>query len=270
MRKDGSLFWANVVITALRDKQGKLRAFAKVTRDMTERKQAEEHLHQSNERLRLLTAHLQTAREEERITIARELHDELGQILSVAKIDLSRLVKRLTSSSQPEPPPASKVVTDLQRVVQSIDDSLQSVRRIMQQLRPQTLDELGLNATLEAHVQQFQERTSIQCRFAANADSITLDPERSIALFRIFQEALTNIARHSGASLVHVNLCITGHDLLLEIQDNGRGISAAEMQKVGHFGLLGMKERAMLLGGDVSISGAPGQGTSVAARVPIT
>lgn len=270
VRKDGSLFWADVVITALRDGQGRLRGFAKITRDVTERKLAEEYLQQSNERLRMLSTHLQTAREEERTTIARELHDELGQILTVARIDLSRLVKRMTSSSQPESLPASKVVLDLRAVIQSIDDSLQSVRRIMQQLRPQTLDELGLKATLEAQAQQFQERTSIDCRFETTADGITLNPERSIALFRIFQEALTNVARHSGASQVHVYLRVSGPDLLLEIQDNGRGISAGEKEKAGHFGLLGMKERAILLGGDVTISGAPGQGTSVMARVPIT
>ena len=219
--------------------------------------------------LRALAGHLHTAREEERATIARELHDELGQILTIAKMDLSHLVKRMTANMYADPLPAAKVADAVRAVVISIDETIQSTRRIMQQLRPAALDELGLKATLEWQVQQFQERTGTQCAFSANIDSIALDHRRSIAMYRIFQESLTNIARHAQASSVQVRLSSNGAELLLEIQDNGRGIRAEEKAKSGHFGLLGMNERAILLGGMIEIRGVPDRGTLVSVRVPL-
>ena len=259
VRKDGSHFWADVVITAVRD-EGILTGFAKVTRDMSERRAAEEQLRESNRRLRELAAHLQSAREQERLRIARELHDDLGQVLTALKMDLSGFVHRW-----PEP----RLQHELKPIVETVDEAIKSVRKILVQLRPEMLEDLGLKAALEWQVQEFQTRTGIDAQFVSALDSVELDPERAMAVYRILQESLTNVARHANATRVAVDLAAEDSQLLLKVADNGKGILPEEMRKARSFGLLGMRERALLLDGEVNVHSAPGQGTTITLRVPL-
>jgi signal transduction histidine kinase len=218
-------------------------------------------LEESQSRLRQLSAHLQAAREEERARIAREIHDELGQILTVLKIDLVSIQRMLGSPGQP-------VEDKLKTMLQLIDTTVQQVRRIATELRPGLLDDLGLAAAMEWQLNEFQERTEIQVEVNLNLDDSSLDIDSRLALFRIFQETLTNIVRHAHANLVTVRLEeVEGH-VVMTVSDNGRGITDEDIAQSRSFGLLGMRERVHLLNGTFSIQGVPGQGTIITVRLP--
>ncbi|MDE3088487.1 MAG: PAS domain S-box protein [Chloroflexota bacterium] len=222
---------------------------------------------QANEQLRLLSAHLQSAREEERIRIAREIHDELGQVLTAIKIDVSLLGEQLEDKT-------AKVQRDTwaeetKSTIQLIDETIQKMRRIVRELRPEILDHLGLSAAIEWQMQEFQSRTGIKCQFRSEVDDSHLDLNRSTAVFRILQEALTNVARHAGATSVEITLKEAEGRFILEVRDNGRGITADELAGQKSFGILGMRERALAFGGEVSVRGAPSHGTIVTAQIPI-
>jgi PAS domain S-box-containing protein len=233
-----------------------------IMHDITERKRVEEELRRSQEQLRNLSEHLQRAREEERACIAREIHDELGQALTALKMDLSWLGKRL-------PFEKDSLFEKLGAMSKLIDTTTQTVRRISTQLRPGLLDDLGLVAAIEWQAQEFQERTKIRCELSLQAGDIVLNRELSTTCFRIFQEALTNVARHAHATRVMVTLKRNADKLSLEVIDNGKGITEEEISHPKSFGLLGMLERARFCGGDVKISGIQGKGTTVVAVIPL-
>jgi len=301
LRKDGSLFWGNVVITALRDLKGNLLGFAKLTRDVTERREREETLTKAKEhlelrveqraavltrvneelrveiaereraeeqfkasldQLRALAARLQSVREEERTSIAREIHDELGQACTAIKMDLA-LIGRKTTKRQ----------THLRAKVDSasrlVDDMIVTLRRIASELRPRTLDDLGLTAALESQAQEFEARTGIHCRVALPEEPLTLDDERSTAIFRIFQESLTNVARHAHATRVEARLERKADQLIFQVRDNGRGFDPAEAKARKSLGLVGMQERALMLNGELQVEGVPGAGTTMILRIPL-
>ncbi|MDQ3813369.1 MAG: PAS domain-containing sensor histidine kinase [Armatimonadota bacterium] len=263
---DGRLHYEIVVKFPLTDDNGR-RLLAGVAIDFTERKQAEEELARSREQLRALAAHLETAIEAERTHIAREIHDHLGQALTGLKMDLGWLSDRLPSQlpSGTEAPLHRKI----QSMSQLIDGTIQAVRQLSSELRPAMLDDLGLEPAIEWQVQHFQDNTGIACAFTWRVDGLELDRVRATALFRILQEALTNIARHAGASHVDVRLQEQDGALLLEISDDGCGIKPEAMADVQSLGLVGMRERAHLLGGHVQIRGRPGLGTSVVVTIPL-
>src|ERR1051325_6835139 len=204
VRKDGSRFQANVIITALRDDQGRLLGFAQVTRDITGLKQAEKQLKDSREQLRALAAYLQSVREEERTRIAREVHDELGQALTGLKMDLAWVEKRLADAS--DPPSLRTLRQMIRRMPGLIDEIISTVRKIATELRPGVLDDLGLEAAIEWQLQDFQKRTAIRCDFVSNLKDLRLSPDRATAVFRILQETLTNIVRHAHATQVKIKL----------------------------------------------------------------
>jgi len=237
-----------------------------IIRDTTERRRNEERLEAAQRQLRELTAHLQTAREEERAAIARELHDELAQILIVAKLEVGRLSKE-TQRLDGSPARLQSALDDL---AATIDDSVQSIRAIVSELRPPMLDNLGLEAAMDWQVQQFQQRSGIASTFKADVRGLAWDANRSLALFRILQEALTNVLRHARATHVDVSLRIDGDQLCLEVRDNGVGVRGEDIQKANHFGVLGMRERIMLLGGDITFRAASERGTIVEARAPLS
>ena len=235
--------------------------------DITERKQAEEKLSSSRAQLRSLAARLQSVREGERIRIAREIHDELGQMLTGFKMDLSWLERRFTEMNQESA--RLPLLNKMKTMSGLIDEMVQSVRRISAELRPRVLDDLGLVPAMEWQAREFETRTGLQCEFTPPAADLHLPPELCTAFFRIFQEALTNVARHARATCVTQNLQTPAHHLILEIHDNGRGITEEEVANSQSLGLLGMRERALILGGNVQISGTPGQGTTVRVEAPL-
>jgi signal transduction histidine kinase len=218
-------------------------------------------LEESRAQLQRLAAGLLMAREEERTTIAREIHDELGQTLTALKMDAGWIRRRLADDL-----PA--IDGKLTGMVALIDAAVVTVRRIATDLRPGILDDFGLAAALEWQAQEFERRTGIRCVLRATVDQGTVDPLVSTAVFRIFQESLTNVARHSQASRVAVTLEHRRTDLVLEVQDDGIGIADRDASHVRSIGLAGMRERAQLVGGGFSISGAPGAGTTVLVQIP--
>jgi PAS domain S-box-containing protein len=240
---------------------GKRIYFHTVT-DTTEAKEAEHELKASREQLRELSRYLESIREDERSKMAREIHDELGQALTVLKIDLSSLAKSL-------PQGEGALLRKTESMNGLVDEAIQTVKRISTELRPGALDDLGLADALEWLTGEFDKRTGIRARFSARPEEIVVDRERSTDLYRICQEALTNVMRHAEATRVVVKISRTGRSLKLRIDDNGRGIEEAQILNPRAFGLIGMRERARSWGGDVKIQRAGGRGTTVLVTIPL-
>jgi signal transduction histidine kinase len=231
--------------------------------ERTQRRRAEEQLRHSHEQLRALSVYLQSVREEERTRIAREVHDELGQALTSCKLDLSWIASRLPRELKP-------LLEKTRSLTEHIDSTIQMVRRISSELRPGVLDYLGLGAAVEWQANEFQNRTGIKCDVRAHLGDPVLASELNTAFFRIFQETLTNIIRHAGATHVRVDLKEADGQIILQVKDNGRGISDAETLNPHSMGLLGMRERAALLGGEFTISRLRrGRGTEVRVSIPV-
>jgi len=220
-----------------------------------------EQVQAAREQLRDLAGYLQDAREEERAEIAREIHDEFGQALSALNMDLSWLSKRLPAD-QPHLAEKTSAMSDL------IDSAIQTVRRVATELRPGLLDDLGLAAAMEWQAEEFAERTGIGCDLYLGDEEIVLDRDLATAIFRIFQETLTNVARHAQATEVRVELEDKPGELVLIIRDNGKGITESQVSHPRSLGLMGMRERARSWGGEVAFQGVPGQGTTVTVRIP--
>jgi signal transduction histidine kinase len=223
-------------------------------------KQTEE-LEASFGQLRALAARLQSIREEERKRVSREIHDQLGQALTAIKIDVSSLIRGF-------PDKEIKELNRVPSILNSVDGAIQTVRRIATELRPGMLDDLGLVATIEWAGEEFGVRTGIKCILELPTDDLVVDQDTATAIFRIFQETLTNIARHANANEVRVRLAAEDGNVTLEVRDNGKGIPKEEPRKGESLGILGMRERATLLGGDLTITSGPGQGTTVIVRIP--
>lgn len=237
------------------------------TQDVTDLKRAEEKLKATSDQLRALSARMESAREEEGIRIAREIHDELGSNLTRLKWDLEIMGKEgLPAGDRERLANARRKISEM---VALVDETVDTVRRISAELRPSALDDLGLGAALRLQARQFQDRTGIMVECDCSAESLKLSSRQSTAIFRICEEALTNVMRHSCATRVEVKLKTDQDDLVLTIHDNGRGITHSELADSLSLGLLGMRERAHLLGGEVEITGIEDQGTVVTARVPI-
>jgi signal transduction histidine kinase len=219
-----------------------------------------ERLRESEDKLRRLAAHLISVREEERAHIAREIHDELGQVLTGIKMEVGWLAKRLKEPS---------LLEKTDSMSKLIDSTVQTVRKIATGLRPEMLDDMGLIAAVGWQAKDFQKRTGIRCRTKLPPEGTKLDLDVSTTAFRIFQEILTNVARHSRATRVDIDLAVTEELLKLEVADNGVGIPDSDLYGRKSLGLLGMQERALLFGGTVRISGTPGHGTSVSVQIPI-
>ncbi len=235
--------------------------------DITERKIAEEEQKRSHEQLRALTSHLQLIREEERTRIAREIHDELGQVLTALNIDLAVLEKRLTRIAKRISVPLP--IENVQSMSRLVESTVQAVRKLALELRPDVLDSLGLIAALEWQAQEFGTRTRVKCGLQFPSERLQIDQEREIVMFRIFQEALTNVARHANATKVDINLHVRENNVILTIQDNGRGIKENEIRGNRSLGLVGMRERALLYGGEVDIHGSAKNGTTLTVIIPL-
>jgi len=221
----------------------------------------EKKLRQKYKGLQELSVHLHAAREEERKNIAREIHDELGQVLIALKIDLS-LIHDKHADHKP-------IADKTESMLQSIDATIKAVKRMCTDLRPSGLDDFGLVAAIEWQATAFQQRTGIQCTVNTEPKDIELDKDRSIVIFRIFQEALTNILKHANATRVTAHLLLADDSIILEVMDNGIGIKNKELSRPQSFGLIGMRERVHPWGGKVTITGSKKRGSVVNVVIPL-
>ena len=234
--------------------------------DITDRKMAENALIESKAQLANFAAHLQSVREEERSILARDIHDDLGQILIAMKIDLGLLKQNVMKTIQPDEFEILRI--KFEELNKLVDSTLKSARRIMTDLRPEVLDLLGYVDTVTQHLKSFEERTKILCVFTNNVENLELNSQQSVALYRIVQEALNNTAKYSRATEVRVILNQHNNYLTLEISDNGVGFDMKDPKKRDSYGLMGMKERVILLEGKLEISSAPGTGTQIKVTMP--
>ena len=218
---------------------------------------------ESQSQYRQLAARVQSTREEERRRIAREVHDVIGQLLTSLKMEANWLALKLSESGSP----LTERTTNMMSI---LDSAFQSVRQIATELRPTLLDDMGLIAAMEWQVEDFQNRSGIQCRFESTLDNAPISTYATTALFRILQEALTNVARHAGATRVSVTVEEDHRGwFVLQVADNGRGISDDALRQTQSLGLLGMRERVHLLNGELEIKSASGKGTTLTARLPM-
>jgi PAS domain S-box-containing protein len=258
---DGTVKMIHAQAETLNDEAGRPLRMQGTIQDITERKRMEKDLQSSLDQLRALAARLQSIREEERTRVARDIHDQLGQALTAIKLDMSSLVRELPAGVAQQSKRASSIL-------QLVDESIQAVRRISTELRPGILDDLGLVAAIEWAGEDFQARTGTTCGLDLPQEVIAVDPEQATAIFRIFQETMTNVARHAHASKVEVRLAREDGDLTLEVHDDGKGMPEDKLMNIESLGILGMRGRAMLLGGELTISSPPGKGTTVRVRIP--
>jgi signal transduction histidine kinase len=258
---DGTVCWQQWTNRAICNKKDDIVEFQAVGRDITSRKKAEEELKNSREQLRNLSAHLESVREKERIYIAREIHDELGQVLTALKMELGWLNSRL-------PEDQVALHDKIRSMVELVDKTGDTVHRISAELRPGLLDDFGLAAAIEWQAEEFQRRTGIPCEVSVDPEDYVTDQEISTAIFRIFQETLTNIVRHADASHVSVTLHDKDDKITLTVRDDGRGITEGQISHAQSFGIIGIRERVTLLSGTVEISGKPDQGTTVTVCIP--
>ncbi|HVW98201.1 MAG TPA: PAS domain-containing sensor histidine kinase [Mucilaginibacter sp.] len=283
IRKDGTRFWADVVVTALFDEDGKLQAFAKVTRDMTERKKMDNmlrdfnaelsrqvhsqtlELEETTAQLRQLSSHLQTAREEERRYIAREIHDELGQMLTGLRMDIVWLRKKMTGAD-------GTVTERFEKSLELLGQTRQTVRQLSSSLHPSLMEDLGLTAAISALSSEFEERWGLKVAFKAQwegVDEMGLSRETSIGIYRVFQESLTNVAKHAQATEVKTMLYVENNNLVLSINDNGKGFDTKAVAGGKTLGLLSIRERALMMRGKFELETAQHQGTTVRLIVPL-
>jgi signal transduction histidine kinase len=281
IRKDGSRFWANVIITAVRDESGKLIGFGKVTRDATEamqsrralqkevaeRRAAQQQLHNSEKSLRQLSLHLLRSQDEERRRIGQDLHDSLGQYLAVLKMKLDALSKLKDGQVAP-------AHDDVAACLQLTDDCIKEVRTVSYLLYPPLLEQMGLSSAIPWYLDGFSERSGIQTTLDVQSDFGRLPRDSELALFRVLQESLTNVHRHSGSRTAHVRLAIKTGMASLEIEDAGHGIPPQLLEQSGEdwmgahgVGLRGMSERVRQLGGKLELVSGD-NGTKVSAFVP--
>jgi signal transduction histidine kinase len=234
----------------------------KLQRQIAKRKKAEKELINSREQLRNLSSHLQSIREKERKNLAREIHDELGQSLTALNLNSSWLLDHL-------PPEHEQLRGKVKVMLEIIDSTITKVKRLSTELRPGLLDDLGIIAAIEWQSKKFQETTGIRCSIRSPFPEIDLDKERSTAIFRIFQETLTNVARHASATMVRVQLREKSKKLILKVEDNGIGITEEQIAAQRSLGLLGIRERVRSLRGELKIKGIPALGTTVIVSIPL-
>lgn len=296
---EGKRMWIAEHALAIRDAQGKLIGFQGTTIDITDRKRAEEALQkvhselehrvaertadlaQTNqalqaevterrrieENLRALSAHLQSVREAERTRIAREIHDDLGQMLTALMMDLSWLEGKVTKPR--EIATRNQLAEKIEQMSKLVGKTMDTVRTIAAELRPGVLDELGLKAAIEWQCADFHKRTGIKCSLLTDLEEVAIDRQSATAVFRILQESLTNVLRHAKAGTVMLELEVRDETLVLSIKDDGRGITETEMADSRSLGILGMRERAGAVGGTINITGADGAGTRVTVHMPL-
>ena len=260
LKKDGTLVKVNIITHDINYEGSEARLV--LANDVTKKIIAEEALQKSHQELRQLATHLEAVRETERTNIAREIHDELGQQLTGLKMDISWISKKLKGQDE-------EIRQKIKDTICLVDETVKTVRRIATELRPSILDDLGLLSAMEWQSSEFEKRSEIICGFLSNVSEATVAPDVATNVFRIYQECLTNVLRHAEATQVNSFLQIKDDILMLTITDNGKGFVETEINSKKTLGLLGMKERALLLGGTYEITSRPACGTSVLIIIPL-
>lgn len=260
-KRDGTPFWVLLSAHAVKDDASRALYFEAFVQDITDRRRSQQELKQSRRRLQALAARLEEVREQERKVMAREIHDELGQGLTALRMDLAWLSGRL-------PAEAGDLTARAHRMVEVVEQTILTVRRLATQLRPPILDDLGLIAAVEWQTEDVARRLGLRCALDLPAD-LHLHEGLATTVFRILQEALTNVARHADARSLRVALQVQDGQLILEVVDDGRGIAPAQLENRRSLGLLGMRERAMVWGGVLDIQSPPEGGTAVVLRLPL-
>lgn len=261
LTKTGETIWVSETGTALMDENGNYFVMI-VCKNITERKKAEKEMQQMNKQLRNLSSHLQSVREEERTSIAREIHDELGQQLTGLKMDASWLLKKIPSEEK-------NMHDKISGMIKLLDSTVNTVRRISTELRPGILDDLGLIDALDWQSNEFEKRTGIHCEFKSSPAESQFEKNLSTGIFRVYQETLTNVARHSNATSIKTTFELSGDNIILKVQDNGNGFDEDAVRKKNTLGIIGMKERATMFGGKLSIESSIGKGTVIHLQVPM-
>lgn len=261
--KDRSVYWADSTIIPFMD-SGKPYQYLSICFDITERKKVEGELHQSHADLRQLASYLQKVREDERTVISREIHDELGQKLTVMKMDASWLMKKVSSPNE-----VNDKIEKINDLMTMLNEMISTVRRISSELRPAILDDMGLMAAVENYLQEFEKRSGITTTLVKEEEELYLPDNLKTGLYRIIQESLTNVGRHAQAQNVTVNLQQVDGHVQLTIRDDGVGFNKNEISDKKTLGLLGMKERAIMMNGSYKVISAAGKGTTVVVTVPV-
>jgi signal transduction histidine kinase len=258
---DGTVVWLRDIVSVIveNDEPVQLRG---IMIDITEKKKAEDVLSERTEQLRELSSHLQNIREDERMNIAREIHDELGQQLTGLKMDIAWLMKKT-----PQDDPVIK--NKYNDILLLVDATVRSIRRIATELRPSVIDDLGLNASFEWLISEFSERMNTEIQYENNFDDKHINPDISIGLFRILQESLTNIAKHANAGQVKIAFEKVNNAAHLSIEDDGIGFDTSLKQSEITFGLLGIKERTNMMQGNCVVFSKPGHGTKIDVSIPL-
>lgn len=256
---DGRQRWYLTIKRPLVEPDGTVNVLG-IAADITEQRLSAMKLSESYRELQQLSAHLENVREEERTRIARELHDEMGATLAAMKMRVAWLGHRL-------PVGATQLTEEVDHISELVSDGIQTVRQIVRKLRPSTLEDVGFAAAVEDYVKKFRQHSGIECTLSLPAQEVALEQERAATLFRILQESLSNVAKHARASQVDIILTRRGKTLLLVVEDNGVGFGLASKEK--SFGILGIRERALMAGGKARISSVAGKGTRVAISIPL-
>lgn len=257
---DGSIIWVEIFVHGIFVDGLKMKLV--LAHNVTQKMEAENRQKEYIEQIRLLTGHLQEVREEERKNVARDIHDELGQQLTALKMEIAWLIRKSDGRD-------SDVTTRLTNLLDTLDGTMKTVRRICAALRPTVLDDIGLSAAMEWHIKQFQNATGINVIFAGFHETFDVPTDVKTALFRIFQESLTNVARHADAQEINVEVSTSDRYITMVISDNGKGFDMSLADQKRTLGILGMKERSLTLGGEYTISSKPGKGTRVQVSIPI-
>lgn len=268
-KKTGELYWESATVSPIFDTLGQITHFLIIKEDITNRKLSEIALKKSKDLLRKFASHLQSVREDEKMALAREIHDDLGQNLVALKIEAGLLRNMINKSGNTNITSESKEISErFDKIIALVERTIKAARRIMNGLRPELLEFNGFVSAASTYLDEFEERYKVNCELISNNPNIDLDAQQSLALFRILQESLNNIAKHANASKITVLLKTETEMLYLEINDNGIGFDLQNSGRQDSYGMIGMQERVVLLGGELKVSSELGKGTSVVVSIP--